>query len=177
MEKKYSFLDDGKKLILVTGHRRENFGSPLERICTSLRRIASAEPAVELLYPVHMNPNIEGPVRAQLNGLRNARLTGTLNYAEFVFLMNRAALILTDSGGIQEEAPSLGKPVFVMRESTERPEALESGNAHLVGTDPDRNCSAVSMLLRDRNEQPAACPMPNPFGDGRAAERIAEIIS
>jgi len=168
-------LDESKRLILVTGHRRESFGTGFERICRALGELAR-RPDVEIVYPVHLNPNVRGPVEAMLSGLPNVRLIAPQDYLPFVYLMSRAALVLTDSGGIQEEAPSLGKPVLVMRETTERPEAVEAGTVRLVGASEERIVASVSELLDDRSAHEAMSRAHNPYGDGRAAGRIVAAI-
>lgn len=174
----FSFLDPGKRLILVTGHRRENFGEGFENICRALADIAHAYSDVEILYPVHLNPNVQEPVRRILgNGmLRNIHLIEPVDYLPFVYLMNRSHVIITDSGGVQEEAPSLGKPVLVMRETTERPEAVTAGTVRLVGTDRDKIAAEAALLLDDREAYQRMSMAHNPYGDGRAAERIVEIL-
>lgn len=165
----------GKRLVLVTGHRRESFGPGFERICEALRRIAE-RPDVEVVYPVHLNPNVHGPVFRILGNSPNVQLLEPAPYVPFVGLMESAFLILTDSGGIQEEAPSLGKPVLVMREVTERPEAVEAGTVRLVGTDVERIVSAVGELLDDPAAYQRMSRAHNPYGDGQAAGRIANIL-
>jgi UDP-N-acetylglucosamine 2-epimerase (non-hydrolysing) len=166
-------LDPSRKLILVTGHRRESFGPGFQRICDALAALAE-RPDVEIVYPVHPNPNVTGPVRRRLGGRANVHLIDPLPYVPFVALMQRAHLLLTDSGGIQEEAPSLGKPVLVMREKTERPEAVEAGTARLVGADPARIVRECAVLLEDAAEYGRRSRIHNPYGDGRAAQRIRE---
>jgi UDP-N-acetylglucosamine 2-epimerase (non-hydrolysing) len=168
-------LDPAKRLILVTGHRRESFGDGFERICAALAQLA-ARPDVEIVYPVHLNPNVKGPVEATLSNFANVRLVAPQDYLPFVYLMSRADVILTDSGGVQEEAPSLGKPVLVMRETTERPEAVEAGTVKLVGTDTDLIVSEVSRLLDDKAAYDAMSFAHNPYGDGKAATRIVNTI-
>lgn len=168
-------LDPSKRMILVTGHRRESFGDGFERICSALRRIAQ-RPDVEIVYPVHLNPNVKGPVEALLSGFANVHLIEPQDYLPFVYLMHRSTLILTDSGGVQEEAPSLGKPVLVMRDTTERPEAVDAGTVRLVGTDEDLIVSSVDNLLDDQNAYDAMSFAHNPYGDGFAARRIVAII-
>lgn len=168
-------LDPSRRMILVTGHRRESFGGGFERICSALRRIAE-RPDVEIIYPVHLNPNVKGPVESLLSGLSNVRLIDPQDYLPFVYLMHRSTLILTDSGGVQEEAPSLGKPVLVMRETTERPEAVDAGTVRLVGTDEDLIVSSVNDLLDDQAAYDAMSFAHNPYGDGLAAKRIIECI-
>lgn len=168
-------LDPAKRMVLITGHRRESFGGGFERICAAVRRIA-ARPDVEIVYPVHLNPNVKGPVEAHLSGLQNVRLIEPQDYLPFVYLMHRSTLILTDSGGVQEEAPSLGKPVLVMRDTTERPEAVEAGTVRLVGTDEDLIVSSAEHLLDDQAAYQAMSFAHNPYGDGFAASRIIEAI-
>jgi UDP-N-acetylglucosamine 2-epimerase (non-hydrolysing) len=165
----------GKRLILVTAHRRENHGEPLQNILAALRQLA-ARPDVHLVYPVHRNPNVWAPVHAALAGVPNVTLVEPLDYLDFVHLMARAYLILTDSGGIQEEAPSLGVPVLVMRMLTERPEAVEAGVARLVGTDCDLIVIEATRLLDDPAAHAAMTSAVNPFGDGRAARRIVDVL-
>lgn len=168
-------LDPAKKLILVTGHRRESFGDGFERICDALAQLAG-RPDVEIIYPVHLNPNVKGPVEARLGGFASVHLIAPQDYLPFVFLMSRADLILTDSGGVQEEAPSLGKPVLVMRDTTERPEAIEAGTVKLVGTDTRLIVSEVNRLLDDKAAYEAMSFAHNPYGDGKAAARILHRI-
>lgn len=168
-------LDQSKRTILVTGHRRESFGGGFERICGALRRIAM-RPDVEIIYPVHLNPNVKAPVETFLSGLSNVHLIEPQDYLPFVYLMNCSTLILTDSGGVQEEAPSLGKPVLVMRETTERPEAVEAGTVRLVGTDEQLIVSSVNDLLDDQAAYEAMSFAHNPYGDGLAAQRIVDCI-
>ncbi|MFM2124944.1 MAG: hypothetical protein RL328_1395, partial [Acidobacteriota bacterium] len=163
--------DPDKKLIVVTGHRRESFGGGFERICDALLRL-SERPDVEIVYAVHPNPNVVEPVRRKLGHRANIHLIDPLEYVSFVELMRRAHVLVTDSGGIQEEAPSLGKPVLVMREKTERPEAVERGTARLVGTDPDRIVAECALLLEDPAEYQRRARLDNPYGDGHASERI-----
>jgi UDP-N-acetylglucosamine 2-epimerase (non-hydrolysing) len=169
-------LDPARKLILVTAHRRESFGAGFEGICTALARLA-ARSDVEIVYPVHPNPNVMGPVLRLLAGRTNVHLIDPLPYVSFVELMRRAHFLLTDSGGIQEEAPSLGKPVLVMRDKTERPEAIAAGTARLVGTDPDRIVWGAAELLDDAGAHAERSRIHNPYGDGRAAVRIREHLS
>jgi UDP-N-acetylglucosamine 2-epimerase (non-hydrolysing) len=169
-------IDKDKRTILVTGHRRENFGEGFVNICESLKRIANANPDVEIVYPVHLNPNVQEPVNALLGGVCNVYLVKPMEYEPFVYLMNAAYIILTDSGGIQEEAPSLGKPVLVMRDTTERPEAVEAGTVKLVGTDPDRIVEETQKLLDDKMVYKEMFEAYNPYGDGKASERIVNYI-
>lgn len=168
-------LSSDRKLILVTGHRRESFGDGFERICTALSRLAERGD-VEIVYPVHLNPNVRRPVNQLLSGFSNVHLIEPVDYVTFVYLMNRAHLIVTDSGGIQEEAPALGKPVLVMRETTERPEAVEAGTALLVGTDVEKIVTSASSLLDDMSAYDAMSRAHNPYGDGAAARSIAKEI-
>ncbi|MBP0633237.1 UDP-N-acetylglucosamine 2-epimerase (non-hydrolyzing) [Cupriavidus sp. AcVe19-1a] len=168
----YPFLEETRRMVLVTGHRRENFGTPFERLFTALRTLADRNPDIQIVYPVHLNPCVQGPVQAILSGHPNIHLTDPQDYLPFVFLMSRAYLIVTDSGGIQEEAPALGKPVLVTRETTERPEAVAAGTARLVGTDPARLITAAEQLLNEPDEYARMARAHNPFGDGRASERI-----
>ena len=168
-------LDPQKRLVLVTGHRRESFGDGFERICDALAQIA-ARPDVEIVYPVHLNPNVKGPVETRLQGFGNVHLIPPQDYLPFVYLMSRAHIILTDSGGVQEEAPSLGKPVLVMRNTTERPEAVAAGTVRLVGTDTRLILAEVNKLLDDRAAYDAMSFAHNPYGDGKAAQRILNGI-
>jgi len=169
--------DPRHKLVLVTGHRRENFGEKFEHICAALGRLASARKDITIIYPVHLNPNIRGPVHALLGSLPNVRLIEPLDYEPFTFLMTQAHLILTDSGGIQEEAPSLGKPVLVMRDKTERPEGIEAGTIRMVGTNQVTIVNETVRLLDDEKLYAGMSTAVNPYGDGKAAERIVSIIS
>lgn len=162
--------------ILVTGHRRENFGAGIEGICHALRQLALARPEHDFVYPMHLNPQVRTPVRDILSSLPNVYLIEPLEYADFIFLMKNAYLILTDSGGIQEEGPSLGKPVLVMRETTERPEAVAAGTAMVVGTATARIVEAVSKLIDDRALYKVMATAANPYGDGRASEKIVALI-
>lgn len=173
---RFSFLAEDKQLILVTGHRRESFGGGFERICESLSKIARTHPECEILYPVHLNPNVQEPVRRLLAGQTNIHLIEPQDYLPFVYLMKRSHIILTDSGGIQEEAPSLGKPVLVMRDTTERPEAVQAGTVRLVGTDVHAITSSVSELLEDSSAYERMSLAHNPYGDGKACERILEFL-
>lgn len=174
---KFSFLGEDKKLILVTGHRRESFGGGFDRICQALVNIAKKYADVEILYPVHLNPNVQEPVNRLLQDVDNIHLIEPLDYLPFIYLMGRSYLILTDSGGIQEEAPSLGKPVLVMRETTERPEAIEAGTVRLVGTDVETITTAVSELLTNRLAYEAMSFAHNPYGDGNACKRIVDVLA
>lgn len=171
----FSFLDSRKLLLLVTGHRRENFGVTFENICRAIADIAGRDD-VQIVYPVHLNPHVQEPVRRILSGISNIFLLEPQCYLPFVYLMHRCSLVLTDSGGIQEEAPSLGKPVLVMRDTTERPEALAAGTALLVGTDQERIASEVNRLLNDVKAYQTMAEAHNPYGDGSAAQRITSIL-
>ena len=168
-------LSHDRRLILVTGHRRESFGEGFERICDALSKLAQRSD-VEIVYPVHLNPNVKGPVDRLLSDCANVRLIEPLDYLPFVYLMSRSELIITDSGGVQEEAPSLGKPVLVMRETTERPEAVEAGTVRLVGTDPGLIVSTANALLDDPEAYAAMGRAHNPYGDGLASGRIVEAL-
>lgn len=176
LDAKFPFLDPNRRLILVTGHRRESFGHGLENICQALVDIARSR-NVQLVYPVHLNPNVREPVNRLLEGISNVHLLEPLEYLPFVRLMSLAHLIITDSGGIQEEAPSLGKPVLVMREVTERPEAVEAGTVTLVGSQRERIVAEALRLLDDESTYEAMIQAHNPYGDGKASLRIAKVIS
>ncbi|HEY3445920.1 MAG TPA: UDP-N-acetylglucosamine 2-epimerase (non-hydrolyzing) [Myxococcales bacterium] len=169
-------LDPARRLVLVTGHRRESFGPGIEAICAALRELATARPDVEIVYPVHLNPQVRGPVHERLSGLERLHLIEPQPYLPFLWLMDRAHLLLTDSGGVQEEGPALGKPVLVMREVTERPEAVAAGAALLVGTDRERIVSSVVRLLDDAEHYRRMSTAGSPYGDGRASQRIAEFL-
>jgi len=173
----FSFLRDDRRVVLVTGHRRENFGGGFERICQAIRRLAQNYPNVDIVYPVHLNPNVREPVQRLLSDLGNVQLIEPLEYLPFVYLMTKSHLILTDSGGIQEEAPSLGKPVLVMRNTTERPEAVDAGTVKLVGTDSEVIYSSAAELLDDPGAYRSMAQANNPYGDGQACDRIAGILS
>jgi UDP-N-acetylglucosamine 2-epimerase (non-hydrolysing) len=166
----------GRRVILVTAHRRENFGRPLEGICHSLSRIAKAYPDVQLVYPVHLNPNVQEPVYRLLGSTPGVSLLPPLDYLSFINVMNRAELVLTDSGGLQEEAPALHKPVLVMRETTERPEGVAAGVSRLVGTDPEKIYTSVSELLDDSENYQIMASAQNPYGDGTAAQQIVDAL-
>ena len=168
-------IDPTKRLILVTGHRRESFGGGFERICSALATIAKRED-VQIIYPVHLNPNVKGPVEISLGELERVKLIAPQDYLPFVHLMRRADIILTDSGGVQEEAPSLGKPVLVMRDTTERPEAVDAGTVKLVGTDADLIVRKTSKLLDDQAAYDAMSRAHNPYGDGLASQRIRDAV-
>ncbi|MGH8668712.1 MAG: non-hydrolyzing UDP-N-acetylglucosamine 2-epimerase [Burkholderiales bacterium] len=171
---RFGFIDARRRLILVTGHRRESFGAGFERICAALKEIASRDD-VQIAYPVHLNPNVQEPVQRILGGLRNVHLLPPLPYLDFVYLLTRCHLVVTDSGGIQEEAPSLGKPVLVLRDTTERPEAVQEGTVKLVGTDREVIVAQTVRLLTDESAYERMSRAHNPYGDGRAAQRIADI--
>lgn len=173
---RFEGIDLDRRLVLVTGHRRENFGGGFERICEALAEL-SRTPDVEIVYPVHLNPNVQEPVHRILGSLPNVHLIAPLEYLPFLFLMDRAHLIITDSGGIQEEAPSLGKPVLVMRDTTERPEAVEAGTVRLVGTDTKTIVDAARTLLEDEEEYRSMSFAHNPYGDGAASQRIADALA
>jgi UDP-N-acetylglucosamine 2-epimerase (non-hydrolysing) len=175
-EKQFPSVDFSRRIILVTGHRRENFGPGFEAICHGIREIAEAEKDVEIVYPVHLNPNVQTPVRQILAGLDNVHLIAPQEYRPFVFLMDRAYVILTDSGGVQEEAPSLGKPVLVMRNHTERPEAVRAGTVKLVGTDRAKIIREVKRLLHNKAVYRKMSRAHNPYGDGKASPRIVAAI-
>ncbi len=175
LHSRFPFLDEGRKLILVTGHRRENFGDGFRQICSALARVAD-RPDVQIVYPVHLNPNVQAPVNEIIGKHPRVHLLEPQDYLPFVYLMDRAHLILTDSGGIQEEAPSLGKPVLVMREVTERPEAVAAGTVKLVGTDCDLIVETTERLLDDDAAYGAMSRAHNPYGDGQASKRIIKEI-
>ena len=176
-----SRLSEGKKLVLITGHRRENFGEGFINMCTAIKDLTQKYPDVDFVYPMHLNPNVRKPIHEvfgeDLSNLSNMFFIEPLEYLSFVFLMEKATLVLTDSGGIQEEAPGLGKPVLVMRDTTERPEALEAGTVKLVGTNYDMIVNEVSALLDDEKAYEKMSKAVNPYGDGRACERIVEKVS
>ncbi len=173
----FPFLDENKKLILVTGHRRESFGGGFERICESLAITAKKHPDVQIVYPMHLNPNVREPVYRILSGIENIVLIEPLQYLPFIYLMDRSNIMLTDSGGIQEEAPSLGKPVLVMRDTTERPEAVEAGTVKLVGTNVQQIIHELDILLTDEAEYETMSVAHNPYGDGQACQRILEELA
>lgn len=174
-------LADGKKLVLITGHRRENFGEGFIHMVTAIKDLKNKYPDVDFVYPMHLNPNVRKPIHEvfgeDLSNLGNMFFIEPLQYLEFVYLMEKATIVLTDSGGIQEEAPGLGKPVLVMRDTTERPEALASGTVHLVGTDYQKIMDEVSTLLEDENAYEKMSKAVNPYGDGKACERIVKILA
>ncbi|MDP1731212.1 MAG: UDP-N-acetylglucosamine 2-epimerase (non-hydrolyzing) [Devosia sp.] len=172
---RFSFLDANRKLVLVTGHRRENFDGGIDRICAALKTLAGRRD-VQIVYPVHPNPNVREIVHAALGGIENVALIGPQDYLPFVYLLKRAHLVLTDSGGVQEEAPSLGKPVLVMRENTERPEGVAAGTARLVGTDVDAIVTNAGQLLDDAAAYSRMSERHNPYGDGHAGARILKEL-
>ena len=169
-------LDAKRKVILVTGHRRENFGQGFINICEGLKLIALNNPEIDIVYPVHLNPNVQRPVNAILSNIENVYLIDPLQYEEFIYLMSQAYFIITDSGGIQEEAPSLGKPVLVMRDTTERPEAIAAGTVKLVGRDKETLVKEAEKLIHDKSEYEIMSRAHNPYGDGKACERIVHLI-
>lgn len=177
MEARFPLPDGGPRLVLVTGHRRENFGRGFENICRALAQLARDVPDIHILYPVHLNPHVREPVFRILGGVDNVELIDPVDYVPFVYLMDKAALIITDSGGVQEEAPSLGKPVLVMRDVTERPEAVEAGTVKLVGADTQRLVDEAKRLLCDAEAYRQMSRALNPYGDGRSAERIVNILA
>ena len=174
-------LDDGKKLVLITGHRRENFGDGFINMVTAIKDLKNKYPDVDFVYPMHLNPNVRKPIHEvfgeDLSNLGNMFFIEPLQYLEFVYLMEKSTIVLTDSGGIQEEAPGLGKPVLVMRDTTERPEALSSGTVHLVGTNYNEIMNEVSILLDDAEEYNKMSHAVNPYGDGKACDRIVRILN
>lgn len=177
LEHKFAFLRKDSRVVLVTGHRRESFGDGFERICLALADSARSFPDVDIVYPVHLNPNVREPVHRLLSGMANVHLIQPLDYLPFVYLMNRSYIILTDSGGIQEEGPSLGKPVLVMRDTTERPEAVEAGTVKLVGTEVQSITNHLSELLTDKAAYQRMSFAHNPYGDGHACRRILESLA
>jgi UDP-N-acetylglucosamine 2-epimerase (non-hydrolysing) len=175
-EQRFDFIDSSKRLILVTGHRRENFGSGFENICHALAEIA-ARGDVQIVYPVHLNPSVQEPVNRILLNIPNVHLLEPLDYLPFVYLMDKSTLLRTDSGGVQEEAPSLGKPVLVMRDTTERPEAVDAGTVKLVGTNKTKIVNEANQLLDDSSAYKAMSRAHNPYGDGQAANRIRDLLT
>lgn len=176
LTEQFNFLDFSKKVILITGHRRENFGQGFENICAAINELANTHTDIQFVYPMHLNPNVRAPIEKYLSEKTNIFLIEPLDYLPFVYLMDMSYLILTDSGGIQEEAPSLGKPVLVMRNTTERPEAVDAGTVKLVGTDKSLIISSVNQLINDSNLYSQMSELHNPYGDGKASTRIAQII-
>lgn len=177
LEEQFNFLNQDKRLVLITGHRRESFGGGFERICEAIAQMAKTFPDVEFVYPMHLNPNVREPVNRLLKGLTNVFLIEPLDYLPFVYLMNKSYVLLTDSGGIQEEAPSLGKPVLVMRHTTERPEAVDAGTVKLVGTKVETIVTELTELLSSDESYAKMSFAHNPYGDGKACQRIADILS
>ncbi|WP_041421732.1 non-hydrolyzing UDP-N-acetylglucosamine 2-epimerase [Shewanella sediminis] len=173
----FPWRDTSKRLVLITGHRRESFGDGFEQICKAISHCAEKYPDVQFVYPMHLNPNVRGPVNKYLSDIKNVLLIEPLDYLPFVFLMDQSHIILTDSGGIQEEAPSLGKPVLVMRDTTERPEAVDAGTVKLVGTNADSIADAITVLLSDEQVFNTMSKAHNPYGDGNACSRIISAIS
>ena len=168
--------EHNRKIVLVTGHRRENFGLGFINICEALKILAKNNPNIDIIYPVHLNPNVQKPVKEILSNVDNVHLIAPLEYDEFVYLMDRSYFIITDSGGIQEEAPSLGKPVLVMRDATERPEAIASGSVKLVGTDKEKIVSSAQDLLDNIEIYKKMSQSHNPYGDGSACAKIVEFV-
>lgn len=177
LSEQFPFLREDKKLVLVTGHRRESFGGGFERICEALALTAKKHPEAQIVYPMHLNPNVREPVNRILAGISNVHLIEPQQYLPFIYLMNRSHIILTDSGGIQEEAPSLGKPVLVIRDTTERPEAVEAGTVKLVGTHVDRIVTGLTTLLQDEQAYKEMSFAHNPYGDGKACQRILDVLA
>jgi UDP-N-acetylglucosamine 2-epimerase (non-hydrolysing) len=177
LETQFDFLNSDKRLVLITGHRRESFGGGFERICEAIAQMAKAFPDVEFVYPMHLNPNVREPVNRLLKGLTNVFLIEPLDYLPFVYLMNKSYVLLTDSGGIQEEAPSLGKPVLVMRDTTERPEAVDAGTVKLVGTTVQTIVTELTELLLSEENYKKMSFAHNPYGDGIACQRIADTLA
>lgn len=173
----FSGVDFSKKIVLITAHRRENFGADFVNMCTAIKRLAMQYPEVEFVYPVHLNPNVQSPVKDILTGNKNVHLISPLDYEHFVFLMNKSHVVLTDSGGVQEEAPALGKPVLVMRTNTERPEAVWAGTVKLVGPVEATIFSSVSLLLNDPVEYEKMSNAVNPYGDGKTSRRIKQVLA
>ncbi|MCX5471946.1 UDP-N-acetylglucosamine 2-epimerase (non-hydrolyzing) [Alcaligenes sp. A-TC2] len=176
MSERFNFLNEKRRMVLITGHRRESFGDGFERICQSICRSAKEFPQVDFVYPVHMNPNVQEPVARVLSKISNVYLLEPQDYLPFVYLMSRSSVILTDSGGIQEEAPALGKPVLVMRDTTERPEAVSAGTVKLVGTCSEVICHELAVLLNDSAAYKAMSYAHNPYGDGAACKRIVDYL-
>jgi UDP-N-acetylglucosamine 2-epimerase (non-hydrolysing) len=171
-----TIVDNGKRLILVTGHRRENHGEGFINMCSALKKIAQDHKDIQIIYPVHLNPNVQKPVYELLSSIENIELINPLSYPSFVWLMNKSHLIITDSGGVQEEAPSLGKPVLVMRDTTERPEAVKAGTVLLVGMDTNKIITETERLLSDKESYDTMSRLHNPYGDGKACKRIVDFI-
>jgi len=176
LAEKFSFLESSKKMVLITGHRRESFGDGFERICQAVSILSNRFAKVQFVYPMHLNPNVREPVNRLLASKSNIYLIEPADYLPFVYLMDKASVILTDSGGVQEEAPSLGKPVLVMRDTTERPEAVDAGTVKLVGTNVEAIVSSVSELLTDTEQYEKMSFAHNPYGDGHACQRIVDAL-
>jgi len=176
IKKEFTDFGSEKRFVLITGHRRENFGQGFLDMCSAIKTLALKHPDVNFVYPVHLNPNVQKPVLELLSGIENVYLVSPLDYEPFVYLMSKSYLILTDSGGIQEEAPSLGKPVLVMRDTTERPEAIDAGTVKLVGTNPDNIIKEVTTLLEDAACYERMSKAHNPYGDGKSCEKIINTI-
>jgi len=176
LNSQFSFLSSDSKFILATAHRRENFGNPLQNICLALKEIIKYDDNLEIIYPVHLNPNVQEPVKRILKDNERIHLINPLDYESFVWLMEKSYFILTDSGGIQEEAPSLGKPVLVLREVTGRPEALEAGTVRVVGLDRDKIVREAQRLLDDKIFYEKMSKAANPYGDGKASKKIMEVL-
>ena len=176
IEKNIESYCQNSKFILVTGHRRENFGEGFINICEALKEIAVKNPDLDIIYPVHLNPNVQKPVKELLSDIENVHLINPLQYEEFIYLMDKSYFIITDSGGVQEEAPSLGKPVLVMRDTTERPEAVDAGTVKLVGTDKEKIIFEAQLLIDNMNDYNKMSKAHNPYGDGKACERIIDFI-
>lgn len=176
LKERFNFLDENKKLILVTGHRRESFGESFKNICLALKKIAERNKDIQIIYPVHLNPNIKNPTNKILKNIDNIFLLEPLDYLAFCYLMEKSYIVLTDSGGIQEEAPSLGKPVLVMRETTERPEAVEANTVKLVGTNQDKIITNTELLINDLDHYKIMSNAVSPYGDGKAAKRISDFL-
>jgi len=175
-EKYFPQVQLQKRIVLITGHRRESFGGPFEDICNAIREVAEKFDDVEFVYPVHLNPNVQEPVKRILKGLNNVHLIAPLDYPQFIWLMNRSHIVLTDSGGLQEEAPALGKPVLVMREVTERQEGVDAGTAKLVGTDRSVIVKELTTLLSDERAYQSMAKAVNPYGDGTSCKQIADLV-
>lgn len=175
-QQQFSFLNSKHPLVLVTGHRRESFGDGFERICQALAETAKSFPEIDIVYPVHLNPNVQKPVKCLLTNIANIHLIEPVDYLPFVYLMQKAHIILTDSGGLQEEAPALGKPVLVMRDTSERPEAITAGTAKLVGTQVESIVSNLATLLTDKTAYQQMSKAHNPYGDGKSCGRIVQIL-
>ena len=177
LKEKFKFIHPNKKTILVTCHRRESFGGGFKRICHSIKKIAETYEDIQIVFPVHLNPNVQKPVNEILSEIQNIFLIPPQSYYEFIYLMNSVDFILTDSGGIQEEAPSLGKPVLVLRDNSERPEAINAGTVKIVGTDPDLIFNETVRLIEDRNYYDSMSLAHNPYGDGQASKKITKFLT